>query len=174
MLPLFTPDHRGQHLNPGALGQGHDLVDDLIHRLLADFFAALGAVGGPHPGPEKAEVVVNLRHRPHGGPGVFAGGFLVDGDGGGEAVDVVHVGLFHLAQEHPGVGGQGLHIPPLALGIDGVEGQGGFPRAGQAGDDHQLVPGDGDVDVFQVIGAGAFDVNVRLHKGYFSICFVEG
>ncbi len=91
-----------------------------------DLFAALGAVGRADSGPEQAEVVVDLRHRAYGGPGVPAGGFLVDGDGGGEAVDVIHIGLFHLAQEHPGVGGEGLHIPPLALGIDGVEGQRGL------------------------------------------------
>ena len=34
VLPLFPPDHRGQHLNAGALGQGENLVDDLVNRLL--------------------------------------------------------------------------------------------------------------------------------------------
>ena len=169
VLPLLPPDHRGQHLDPGALGEGEDLVDDLVDGLLADLLAALGAVGGAHPGPEEAEVVVDLRHRAHGGPGVLAGGLLVNGDGGGEAVDVVHIGLLHLAQEHPGVGGEGLHIPPLPLGIDGVEGQGGLSRSGQAGDHHQLVTGEGDVDIFQVVGAGALDVDVCLHRGYRSV-----
>ena len=169
VLPLLPPDHRGQHLDPGALGEGEDLVDDLVDGLLADLLAALGAVGGAHPGPQQAEVVVDLRHRAHGGPGVLAGGLLVNGDGGGEAVDVVHIGLLHLAQEHPGVGGEGLHIPPLPLGIDGVEGQGGLSRSGQAGDHHQLVPGEGDVDIFQVVGAGALDVDVCLHRGYRSV-----
>ena len=41
-------------------------------------------------------------------------------------------------------------IPALALGIDGVEGQGGFPGPGQPRQHHQLVPGDGDVDVLDV------------------------
>ena len=144
-------------------GRGEDLVDDLVDGLLLDLFSALGAVGGAHPRPEEAEVVVDLRHRAHGGPGVLAGGLLVDGDGGGEALDVVHVGLVHLAQEHPGVRAQGLHVPPLALGVDGVEGQGALAGAGEARHHHQLVPGDGDVDVLQVVFPGTFDNDFILH-----------
>ena len=166
VLPLLPPDHRGHHLDAGGLGQGQDLVDDLVDGLLLDFLAADGAVGGAHPGPQQAEVVVDLRHRAHGGPGVLAGGLLVDGDGRGQAVDIVHVGLVHLAQEHPGIAGQALHIPALALGIDGVEGQGGLAGAGEARHDHQLVPGDGDVDILQIVGAGAFDDDLVLHNVY--------
>ena len=53
----------------GGLGQGQDLIDDLVDGLLLDLLAALGAVGRAHPGPEQAEVVVDLRHRAHGGAG---------------------------------------------------------------------------------------------------------
>ena len=163
VLALPGPDHRGQDLDTAALRQGQDLVDDLVDGLLADLLAADGAVGGAHPGPQQAEVVVDLRHRAHGGAGVLAGGLLVDRDGGGQAVDVVHIGLLHLAQEHPGVGAEALHIPPLALGIDGVEGQAGFSGAGQAGDDHQLVPGDLHIHIFQIVFSGTFDVDLVLH-----------
>ena len=84
---------------------------------------------------------MNLRHRAHGGAGIFGGGLLVDGDGGGKAVDVVHVRLVHLPQKLPGIGGQGFHISPLSLGVDGVKGQRGFSRTGKPGEDHQTVPG---------------------------------
>ena len=157
VLALLAPDDGGQDLDAGALGQGEDLVDDLVDGLLADLFSALGAVGRARPGPEQAEIVIDLRDGAHGGAGVFAGGLLVDGDGGGEALDIVHVRLVHLAQEHPGVGGKALHVPPLALGVNGVESQGGLAGAGEARHHHQLVPGDGDVDIFQIVGPGAFD-----------------
>ena len=150
-------------MNSRPLGKLQDLIDDLVNGLLADLLAADRTVGGAHPRPEEAEVVVDLRHRAHGRPGVLAGGLLVDGDGGGESVDIVHVRLLHLAQEHPGVRGEGLHIPPLSLGVDGVEGQGGFSGTGKAGHHHQFVPGDLHVHVLQVVLSRALDINFILH-----------
>ena len=163
VLALLPPDYRGHDLNAGALRQGQHLVDDLVDGLLADLFAALGTVGRAHSGPQQTEVVVDLRHRAHSGARVLAGGLLVDGDGRREAVDIVHVRLVHLSQEHPGIGGQGLHIPPLPLGVDGIEGQGGLAGPAESRQHHQLVPRDGDVDVFQVVGSGAFDDDFVLH-----------
>ena len=148
VLALLTPDDGGHDHDAGGLRQGHDLVDDLIHRLLFDLLAALGTVRGAHPGPEQSQVVVDLGNGAHGGAGVLAGGLLVDGDGGRQTVDIVHVGLLHLAQEHTGVGGQRLHVAALSLGVNGVKGQRGLARAGQARQHHQLVPGDGHIDVF--------------------------
>ena len=175
MFALLAADDRGHDLNAGGLREGHDLIDDLVDGLLFDLLAAFGAVGGAHPGPEQAEIVIDLRHRAHRGAGVFAGGLLVDGDGGGQAVNVVYIGLFHLPQKHPGVGGQALHIAPLTLGIDGVEGEARFAGAGQTGQHHQLVPGDADVHVFQVVGACAFDKNMILHGvGYLGISLESG
>jgi len=51
----------------------------------------------------------------------------------------------------------------LALGIDGVEGQGAFTAAGKPRQHHQLVPGDGNVDVLQVVLPCALDENFSLH-----------
>lgn len=82
---------------------------------------------------------------------------------GGQALDVIHVGLVHLPQEHTGVGGQALHIPPLTLGIDGVKGQGAFAGAGKARQHHQLIPGDADIDVFQVVLPRTLNENFSLH-----------
>ena len=91
---------------------------------------------------------MDFRHRAHRGTGVLGGGFLVDGDGGRQPFDAVHVRLVHLSQELPGVAGHALHIPPLALGVNGVEGQGGLAGARKPGKDHQFVPGDVQVHVF--------------------------
>ena len=148
MLALFAPDHRRQNLEAGPLRQLKDAVYNLVDGLLFDLLAALGAVGHAGAGPQKAQIVVDLRHRAHGRAGVFGGGLLVDGDRRGQAVNGVHIRLVHLAQEHPGVARQGFHIPPLPLGIDGVKGQGGFARPGQAGENHQLVSWDGEIHIF--------------------------
>ena len=43
---------------------------------------------------------------------------------GRQALDEVDVGLVHLAEELPGVGGERFDVAALALGEDGVEGEG--------------------------------------------------
>jgi hypothetical protein len=53
--------------------------------------------------------------------------------------------------------GEGLDVAALALGVDGVEGEGGLAGAGDAGDDDELVAGYDDVDVLEVVLAGAAD-----------------
>ena len=57
--------------------------------------STVGTVTEIHPGPEQAEIVIDLGDGAHGGAGILAGGLLVDGDGGGEAVDVV-LSLIHI------------------------------------------------------------------------------
>jgi len=163
VLALFAADHRREHLKLRALGQGHHAVDDLVDRLAADLLSALRAVRHARARPEEAQVVVDLRDGADRGAGVLRGGFLVDGDGGGEAVDVVDVRLVHLAEELAGIGGKGLDVAPLALGIDGVEGEGRLARAGKSRKYDELVAGDGDVDVFEVVLARPPDGDGVLH-----------
>ena len=138
-------------------GQFHDLVHHQGHRQRRDGPAALGAEGLAHPGEEHPQVVVDFGGGGHGGAGVPGGAALLDGDGRGQALDVLHVGLVHEFQELPGVGRQALHVAPLPLGIENVEGQGGFPRAAYPGDNDEAVAGQLHVDVFQVVLPGAPD-----------------
>ncbi len=132
-------------------GMLQHLVHDLLGRLLDDGSAAVGAMRLTDAGPEEAHVVVDLGYRGYRRARVAAGGFLIDGDRGRKPLDSVQVGLVHLAEELARVSGKRLDVAPLPLGIDGIEGQGGLARAGEAGDDHQLVPGDFDRDVFEVV-----------------------
>ena len=104
VLALLAPDHGRQDDKPGALSQRLHPVHDLIDGLAADLLSAPGAVGRAHPRPEETEVVVDFRHGAYGGAGIFGGGFLIDGNGRGKAVDGIHVRLVHLAQKLPGIG----------------------------------------------------------------------
>ena len=115
VLALAVLDQRRQDHDAAALRQRQDGVDDLLHRLLRDLAAALGAVGVADAGEEQAQVVVDLGDGAHGRARVAAGALLVDGDGGREALDVVDVRLLHLAQELAGVGGERLDVAALAL-----------------------------------------------------------
>ena len=87
----------------------------------------------------------------------MGGGFLFDGDDRREPEHEVDVGFGHLGDEALGVGGERFHVAALALGVDGVEGEGGFARAGEAGDDDELVAGDFERNVLEVVHAGALD-----------------
>ena len=164
MLALFAADDRRHDLHARALAQRHELVDDLVDGLLADLLATVRTVRRADARPEQAKIVVHLRHRADGGSWVLRGGLLVDGNGGGEAFDIVDVGLFLLPKEHTGVGRQALHIAALALGIDGVERERRLSAAGQARDDGQRVAGNFDVDVLEVIFSCAFDKNLTWHE----------
>ena len=152
---------------PRRLGQ--DCVDDLLHRLAADHLPAVQAVRHAGARVEQAQVVVDLRHRGDGGPRVLRDALLVDGDGRGEAVDVVDVGLLHEAEELAGVGGERLDVTALALGVDGVEGEGGLPGAAQPRDDDEAVARNLDRDVLEVVLTGAGDGDTVGGQGVTSI-----
>jgi hypothetical protein len=59
--------------------------------------AALRAVRLADPGVQEAQVVMDLGDCANGGAWVLTGGLLVDGDGGGESVDAVHIWFLDLA-----------------------------------------------------------------------------
>jgi hypothetical protein len=114
---------------------------------------------------EQPEVVVDLGDRANRGTRVPARIFSVDGDGRREALDAVHVGLVHLAEEHPCVGGKTLDIPALAVGKDRIERQRALSRPGQPCKDNKLVTWQLKVDVLQIVLSGAFYHNdVASHK----------
>ncbi len=157
VLALAVLNHGREQHEAVARRQLEDGVDDLLHRLALDEAAADGAVGPAGAGEEQAQVVVDLGDGADGGARVAAGALLVDGDSGAQAFDVIDVRLLHLAEELAGVGGEGLDVAALAFGVYSVERERRLARPGEARDDDELVTGDGDVDVFEVMFAGAAD-----------------
>ena len=163
VLALAVAHDGGEQEEAGAFGHGGDSVDHLADGLGLDRLAGGGRVGGADAGPEQAHVVVDLGDRADGAARVAAGGLLLDGDGRRQALDAVHVGLAHQFEELAGVGGQAFHVAALALGVDGVEGEGGLAGAAEAGDDGEAVARDLDVDVLEVVLARAADTDVGGH-----------
>ncbi len=163
VLALATPDDRRQHLEAGALLEGHHPVDDLLRRLPLDRGPAGGAVGTSGAGVEQSEVVVDLGDGADRGAGVLGGGLLVDRHRGREALDEVHVGLVHLAEELAGVRRQRLDVPPLALREDRVERQGGLARPRKPREDDQRVTREVEGDVLEIVLASASDDELICH-----------
>ena len=164
VLALLAGDERRQQDDLLPLRPGEQGVEHVVDRLGADRVAALGTVGLAGAAEQQAQVVVDLGDRAHGGARVPAGGFLLDGDRGGQPLEQVHVRLVHLAEELAGIGGQRFHVAALSLGVEGVKGQGGLARAGQPGENDEFVAGQVNRDVLQVVHARAPDAQkLRLH-----------
>jgi hypothetical protein len=106
-----------------TLRQLQQLAGDDVGGLALDFAAALPANGPADAGPEEPQIVVDLGGRSHGGSRVAHAVLLTNGDRRRDAVDAVDVRLFHPFEELPRVGGERLHVPPLTLRINRVEGQ---------------------------------------------------
>ena len=157
VLALAPAHHRREQIKPRAFRQRHDAVDHLRNGLALDRQSGGRRIGHADTRPEKPHIVVDLGDGADGRARIARGGLLLDGNGGREAVDLVDVRLLHHLQELPRVSREAFHIAALALGIDGVEGERGFARAGQAGEHHELVARDVEVDIFKIVLARAAD-----------------
>ena len=151
VLALSPADQRRQDHHPRAGAQLQQGVEDLLGRLLADRLAALIASRLAQPGEQQPQVIVDFGDRGHGAAGIVAARPLVDRDRRLKALDQVDVGPFQLVEELPGVGREAFDVLPLAFGVERVEGQRTLARAAGAGDDHEPVAGDVEVEVLQVV-----------------------
>ena len=140
--------HREEDEAPRILMGVQQERDGAVDRGGRDLAPAVGAVDLSGLGEEKTQVVVNLRSRAHRGARMVHRVVLLDGDGGADSLDVVHIGLVHALQELPRVGGEALHVAAVALGVDGVEGERGLARAARPRDDDEVLPRELEGDVF--------------------------
>lgn len=86
----------------------HDTLDDLLGRLLADGFSAVGAVGSTDQGIQSPQVVIDLRDRAHGRAGTAGRSLLLDGDRWAQTVNGVDVRTFHAVKKLTGIGREGF------------------------------------------------------------------
>ena len=161
-LALAVGHHGREHEGapPHALFQ--NLVRYLVGGLALDLAAAFGAVRRTDACEEQAEVVVDLRDCAHRGARILGGGLLIDGHGRAQAIDGIEVRLVHLSQELARVTGKALHVAALALGIDGVECEARFARTRKPRDHDEFVARNLDIDVLEIMFAGAADDDRRI------------
>ena len=141
-------DRNGEDDEDGFVAQvGLAPLKDGGRRVGLDRLAGAGVVARGEARVEELEVVVNLGEGADGRASGADGVFLLDGDGGRDAVDAIDLGLVHAVKELTDVGREGLDVAALALGVEGVKGEGGFSAAGRAGDDGELADGDVEIEV---------------------------
>ncbi|MNN85669.1 hypothetical protein D3C81_2029880 [compost metagenome] len=86
--------------------------------------------------------------------------FLLDRNGGRQAFDQVDVRFFHQLQKLARISRQRFDVTTLAFRIERIEGQGRLAGAGQAGDHDQLVAGQIQIDVLEVVRTRTSDTNL--------------
>ena len=133
-----------------ALGNARRAV--AAHRL-----AALPAMQDGGARIEEFQVVVDLGHRPHGRARGTHRVDLIDGDGWRNALDAGDPRLVAAIEELARVGRKGFDVTPLPLGVQRIEHQRGFAGARHTGDHGQFAVWNFEVEVLEVILAGAAD-----------------
>ena len=143
-------------MRSSGLSASHGL-HDLLGGLPRDGFAAVRAVRRADGAVDHAQVVVDFRDRADRRARRARGGLLLDGDRRRKPLDRIDSGPLHLIEELPRVGRKRFDVAPLALGIQRVERERGFARAGKPGDHRQRVARDFQADVLQIVLPGAPD-----------------
>ena len=120
-LSLAPAHERREHFNARAGGPVENGIGDLAGALPLDGAPAVRTVRRASSRVEQSQVVVDLGHRSDGGARIVPRRFLLDRNRRRKALDGVHIGLFHQAEELSRVGGERLDVPSLPLGENGVE-----------------------------------------------------
>ena len=161
----LAPAHDGRHHHDAIFRpQREHVLQNLLGGLPRNGIAADRAVRNADRRIQQAQIIVDFRDGADRRARTAAGGFLLDRNGGAEAFDGIDIRPLHLVEELPGVRGKRLDIAPLALGVDGVEGERGLAGAAQAGDDGEAVARNLDVDVLEIVLARAMHRNLFQHR----------
>ena len=118
-------------------------------------------------------MIENLCHRPDCRTWISVDGFLIDGNGGAQSFHMFHPWFFRLAQKLSGIGREGFDKPTLTLLENRVKRQRRFPGTTYPGKHRKGVPGQGQVDVFQVVLGCSNDHNFVRRAIHFNklACF---
>ena len=148
---FLKPNHRREQHQPRAIRHSHEPINDLSRRLLSHRLAAFRTMRLPQVGEKQSKVIVNLRGGGDDRTHTAAGAALFNRNGWRKAFNEIQLRFLHLIEELARIGGKRLDIFTLALRINGIKCQRGFPRAAQPGDHHQLIARNAQGKVFEVM-----------------------
>ena len=124
VMSLSSHHYRGEQvaLPPGVVF--HNQVYNLLIGVPDHFFACCRRVGLGCPCIQKSQEIIDFRDCPDRGPGIVSRCFLFYRNDWAQSADGLDFRFFEYAHEMFGVRRKCVHISALALGIDGVKGQG--------------------------------------------------
>ena len=159
----FGQTDGAHHHELRAFGLGEHTLDGIFCGVALHFLAAYGREGVTYAGKEQTEVLVDFGACADRASRIAARHFLLDGNGGRDALDVVAFRLVHASEELTGIGAQAFHVATLSFGIKGVESQTALAAAAQTGDDDKLASWYLEADVLQVIDPCPFYLYCIFH-----------
>ena len=159
VLALAAADHRREHLQARPFRELHDLIDDLLGALRADFAPAVVTVRLADAREKQTQIIVDLGDRTDRRARIARGRLLIDRDRRREPLDVVDVGLLHLPEKLARVRRERLDVAALTFGVDRVERERRLAATRRARDHDEPVARQGQVDVLEVMLARALDDN---------------
>ena len=119
-------------------------------------------------GEQELEVVVQLGHGAHGGARRAHRVGLVNGNGRGHALYLVHRRFVHAVQKLARIGRKRFHVAALAFGVQGVKHQARFTRAAGAGDHGQFSRANVEINVLEVVLTRSANADETLWHGWMS------
>ena len=155
VMPLAASDHRRQPIYGLSFEVLADKVYNLVIAVFHHLFTCRRGIGIGGTCEQQTHEIVDFGDGADRAARVLVRGLLLDGDDGAQAGDVLHLRPFDGADEVPGIGRQGVHVPVFSFGVDGVEGQRRLAAAAESGDDGQGVVRDAYFHIAQVMGARA-------------------
>src|SRR5262249_39011328 len=139
-------------------------VDDFGNRLRTDRLAATEAMRLADPGVEEAQEVVNLRDGADGRAGIWPEPFLLDRNRRREPLCRVDLWFLHLRDELARIRRQRLHVAPLTIHIERVEGERRLSRSRETRDHDQSITRQLEGEVLQVVLSRALDPDRSGHQ----------
>ncbi len=149
--------HRKQNVPARAFRLFQHGFRYLIDGVALDARSVVRAISAAGARPQKTHKIIQLRRCRYSGARVTGLIFLPDRNRRSNAQDFVHIRFLHAFQKLARIGRQRLDIAALALGIDGVKDQRRLAGAGNARHHRQEIMRDVDIDILQIVNAGATD-----------------
>ena len=135
------------------------LRQDALGALRLHRRAVVDAMLGAEFHPQQAQEVPQLGGGGHGALAPAPAQALLDGDGGRNAPDRIHLWPPRWLHDAAGVGVEAFQVTALAFVEQDIERQRRFARAGHAGDDAELAAWDLHAQRFEVVLAGVDDAD---------------
>ena len=159
-VEAFSSAHEGsQNVDRPFFQQRPDSVDNGVLCLWDDRFTGFRAILRAKLGVEQTQEVVDLGDGGYGRLSAALGDALFDRDRGRESRNPVDVGLFQLLGKLTSIGGHGVQEAALPFREDNVKGKGRLAASAQSRHDDELVAGNTDLDVLEIVFPGPRDLN---------------